>query len=68
MMVYMWLSSSSKTDKVLVYAMLDTQSDAIFIVKETCDEPTKVRLSTITIQESIVNGQKISISTPRFKH
>jgi len=48
--------------------MFYTQSDATFIVKETCDESTKLGLSTITIQESIVNGQKILISSPRFKY
>ena len=67
MIVPVWLSSASKPDKeVLVYAILDTQSDATFILKETCDEleaetqPTKLRLSTITSQESLVDSQRVS--------
>ena len=39
MIVPVWLSSLSKPDnEVLVYAILDTQSDATFILKETCEE------------------------------
>ena len=67
MIVPVWLSSLSKPDKeVLVYAILDTQSDATFILKETCDElnaetqPTKLRLSTITSQDSLVESQRVS--------
>jgi len=50
----------------LVYAILDTQSDATFILKETCDEldaktqPTKLRWSTITSQDSLVDSQRVS--------
>ena len=53
-------------NEVLVYAILDTQSDATFILKETCEEldtetqPTKPRLSTITSQDSFVDSQKVS--------
>ena len=67
MIVPVWLSSLSKPGKeVLVYAILDTQSDATFILKETCDElgaetqPTKFRLSTITSQDSVVESQRVS--------
>ena len=67
MIVPVWLSSSSRPEKeVLVYAILDTQSDATFILKETCDEldaetqPTKLRLSTITSQESLIDSQRVS--------
>ena len=67
MIVPVWLSSLSKPEKeVLVYAILDTQSDATFILKETCDEldaetqPTKLRLSTITSQDSLVESQRVS--------
>ena len=66
MIVPVWLSSSSKPDKeVLVYAILDTQSDATFILKETCEEldaetePTKLRLSTITNEDSLVKSQRV---------
>ena len=55
LVVPVWLPVSSKPNKeLLVYAILDTQSNATFILKETCDElgtetePTKLRLSTIT--------------------
>ena len=50
----------------MVYAILDTQSDATFILKETCDEldaktqPTKLRWSTITSQDSLVDSQRVS--------
>ena len=39
MIVPVWLSSSKRPEaEVLVYAILDTQSDSTFILKETCDE------------------------------
>ena len=67
MIVPVWLSSLSKPDnEVLVYAILDTQSDATFILKETCKEldtetqPTKLRLSTITSQDSFVESQRVA--------
>ena len=67
MIVPVWLSSSKRPDaEVLVYAILDTQSDSTFVLKETCDEldadkqPTKLRLSTITSQESVVDSQRVS--------
>ncbi|XP_078374366.1 uncharacterized protein LOC144657884 [Oculina patagonica] len=67
MIVPVWLSSSTKPDKeVLVYAVLDTQSDATFILKEKCDEldaeaqPTKLRLSTITSQESVIDSERVT--------
>ena len=67
MIVPVWLSSLSKPHKeVLVYTILDTQSDATFILKETCNEldaetqPTKLRLSTITSQDSLVESQRVS--------
>ena len=50
----------------MVYAILDTQSDATFVLKETCGElnvetqPTKLRLSTITSQDSLVESQRVS--------
>ena len=67
MIVHVWLSSLSKpNNEVLVYAILDKQSTATFILKETCKEldteaqPTKLRLSTITSQDSFVDSQKVS--------
>ena len=57
MIVPVWLSSSSRPEKEeLVYAIL----------KETCDEldaetqPTRLRLSTITSQESLIDSQRVS--------
>ena len=44
----------------------EKQSDSTFILKETCDEldadkqPTKLRLSTITSQELVVDSQRVS--------
>ena len=66
MIVPVWLSTSSRPDKeVLVYAMLDNQSDATFVLDEVCSElsaeaePTKLRLSTITSQEELVSSKKV---------
>jgi len=65
MIVPVWLSSLSKPNKE-VYTILDTQSNATFILKETCDEldaetqPTMLRLSTITSQDSLVDSQRVS--------
>ena len=66
MIVPVWLSSSRSNEEVLAYAILDTQSDATFILKEICDDldvemqPTKPRLSTITNQESLVDSHRIT--------
>ena len=57
MIVPVWLSSSKRPDaEVLVYAILDTQSDELDADKQ----PTKLRLSTITSQESVVDSQGVS--------
>ena len=66
MIVPVWLSSSRSNEEVLAYAILDTQSDATFILKEICDDldvemqPTKLRLSRITNQESLVDSHRIT--------
>ena len=66
MIVPVWLSSSRSNEEVLAYAILDTQSDATFILKEICDDldvemqPTKLRLSTITNHESLVDSHRIT--------
>ena len=67
MIVPVWISSLSKPDKeVLMYAILDTQSDATFILKETCEEldaekqPTKLRLTTITSKNSLVDSYRLT--------
>ena len=47
MIVPVWLSTSSRPDKeVLVYAMLDNQSDAIFVLDEVCSELSADKTST----------------------
>ena len=65
MIVPVWLSSSRSNEEFLVYAILDTQSDATFILKEIYDldvemQPTKLCLSTITNQESLVDSHRIT--------
>lgn len=64
--VPVWLSSLLKPEKeVLVYAIL-------FILKETCFEldaetqPMKLRLSTITSQDSLVDSQSLKPSSKRI--
>ena len=66
MIVPVWLSSSKRPKaEVLVYAILDTQRGSTFVLKETCDEldadkqTTKLRLSTITSQESTVKESRV---------
>jgi len=66
MIVPVWLSTSSRPDKeVLVYAMLDNQSAATFVLDEGCSdlsaeaEPTKLQVSTISTLEELLNKQKI---------
>ena len=67
MIVPVWLSSSNRPEgEVLLYAILDTQNDYTFMLKETYDErdahkqPTKLRLSTITTKEALVDSQEVS--------
>ena len=64
MIVPVWLSSLLKPDnEVQVYAILDKQTAATFILKGTGKEldtetqPTKLQLSTITSQDSFVDSQ-----------
>ena len=73
MIVSVWLSSFKRPEEeVLVYAILDTQSDSTFILKETCDEldadkqPTKLPLKTITSQESVIDSQSLGSSSKRI--
>ncbi|XP_068690840.1 uncharacterized protein [Montipora foliosa] len=66
MIVPVGLSSSRSNEEVLAYAILDTQSGATFILKEICDnldvemQPTKLCLSTITNQVSLVDSHRIT--------
>lgn len=69
MIVPVWLSSSSRPET----EVLDTQSDATFISKGTCDEldaetqPTKLWLSTITSQEPLIDSQSLKSSGNRIQ-
>ncbi len=67
MIVPVWVSHRHDTSReVLVYAMLDTQSDSTFALQSLTDNlgvqgvPTKLRLSTITGREQPVEMHKIS--------
>ena len=67
MVVPVWVSHQEKPDKeILVYALLDTQSDATFILEETCDElqvqgqETKLRLSTMLAEDMLIESRKVN--------
>ena len=67
MIVPVWLSLSSQPEtELLVNAVLDTESDATFILKEICEElntdthSSKFRLSTILSHESLIDSERVS--------
>lgn len=51
--------------EVLVYALLDSQSDTTFILQDAAEalcakkEPVKLKVSTITSKAKVVNSQKV---------
>lgn len=62
-----WLSSTSQSAReVLVYALLDSQSDTTFVLSDVADtletdkEQVKLRLSTMTARTTVVSSQKVS--------
>nr|XP_046214589.1 uncharacterized protein LOC124041258 isoform X1 [Oncorhynchus gorbuscha] len=62
-----WVSTTSEPDReVLVYALLDTQSDTTFILEETTKalntrkEPVQLKLSTMASRNTTVPCQKLS--------
>lgn len=62
-----WISSTKRPDQeVLVYALLDSQSDTTFILDEvaqdlhTSKENVSLRLSTMSTRSSIIPSQKIT--------
>ena len=58
MIVSVWLSSSKRPEEeVLVYAILDTQSDSTFILKETCDELDADKQPSFDWKLSLVKSQ-----------
>jgi len=63
-----WLSVTSEPDReVLVYALLDTQSDMTFILEETATtlhtkkEPVQLKLSTMASRNTVVSFQKLQV-------
>jgi hypothetical protein len=65
MVVPVWISSTDKPDEeLLVYALLDTQSDTTFILNHTSEkldtssESVQLKLTTMTAREHIVNCHK----------
>lgn len=60
-----WLSSSTKHKEVLVYALLDSQSDTTFVLSEvaklleTNQEPVKLELSTMSSQTTVVQSDRL---------
>jgi len=63
-----WLSVTSVPDReVLVYALLDTQSDMTFILEETATtlytkkEPVQLKLSTMASRNTVVSFQKLQV-------
>ncbi|RXN31349.1 hypothetical protein ROHU_017013 [Labeo rohita] len=52
--------------EILVYALLDTQSDTTFILKDTAEtldakkEPVKLKISTITSKTKVVSSHKLN--------
>ncbi len=64
--VPVYVSTTMEPDKeVLVYALLDRQSDTTFILKDAAvtlgakKEPVKLKVSTITSKTKVVNSQKV---------
>ncbi|XP_045065112.1 uncharacterized protein LOC123482227 [Coregonus clupeaformis] len=62
-----WLSTTSKPNhEVLVYALLDTQSDTTFILEETAkvlhtkNEPVQLKLSTMSSRNTVVPSRRLT--------
>ncbi|XP_045070452.1 uncharacterized protein LOC123484318 [Coregonus clupeaformis] len=62
-----WLSTTSKPNhEVLVYALLDTQSDTTFILEETAkvlhtkNEPVQLKLSTMASRNTVVPSRRLT--------
>ena len=65
--VPVWVSSLSQPQiEVLVYALLDTQSDSTFVTQETSDrlhadtQPVRLKLTTMTARDSVINCQRVT--------
>lgn len=64
--VPVWLSSTTHpAQEVLVYALLDSQSDTTFVLEEVVDtldiskEPVKLKLSTMASKDTVINCQRV---------
>lgn len=62
-----WLSTTSEPDReVLIYALLDTQSDTTFVLQEVADTlvtdktPVQLKLSTMASRNTIVPCQRLT--------
>lgn len=62
-----YVSTTAEPRKeILVYALLDTQSDTTFILKDTAEtldiekEPVKLKISTITSKTKVVSSHKLN--------
>ncbi len=65
--VHVYVSTTAEPRKeILVYALLDTQSDTTFILKDTAEtldtkmEPVKLKISTITSKTKVVSSHKLN--------
>ncbi|XP_043977226.1 uncharacterized protein LOC122833589 [Gambusia affinis] len=66
-MIPVWLSTASKPEQeMLVYALLDSQSDTTFVLKEKADaldtekRDVQLKLSTLSSKDSVVPSQRLS--------
>ena len=66
MIVPVWLSHPEAPEEVLVYALLDSQSDTTFILKDTYDKlgltgtSVTLNLSTMAKENMLIKSRKIS--------
>ena len=67
MIISVWLACVKvKSPEILVYALLDTQSSNTFIDQDVCkkinadSEPVRLKLSTMTNRNWIVNSRRVS--------
>ncbi|XP_070402542.1 uncharacterized protein [Nothobranchius furzeri] len=65
--VPVYVSSLTQPDKeILVYALLDSQSDTTFILKDVADtldakkDPVKLKVSTITSRTKVVSSERLT--------
>ncbi|XP_061154114.1 uncharacterized protein LOC133167369 [Syngnathus typhle] len=65
--VPVWLSTASNPEQeVLVYALLDNQSDTTFILQETAEvlvtkkQPVQLKLSTMSSKDTVIQSQKLT--------